>query len=746
MTETNKNEESSNVEATETNETVAETNDSETKAEVVEETTEAKAEETKTEEVKVEAVEEKTEESKTEEVEVKAVEEKKEEPKKKAHEIAEDSDEEVWVKLEDLEEESEYSLEQMTEMEGLYDRTFSQINEEEVVAGEIVTIGNKDVIIDIGFKTEGSISVEEFDNLEELKVGDSVKVYIQTMEDRHGNMILSRRKAEFMERWSELVAKAESEEIITGVCTRRIKGGIVVDLRGVDAFLPGSQIDVKPVRDFDALIGKEMEFKIAKVNEARKNIVVSHRALIEESLKGKRVETLEKIAKGVTLKGTVKNITDFGAFIDLGGVDGLLHITDLSWGRISHPSEVVSLDEELDVMITDYDEEKTRISLSLKLLKPQPWENMEARYNVNDIVKGKVVSITDYGAFVELEKGIEGLIHISEMSWSQHIKHPSKLLTVGEQVEAVILSIEPSDRKISLGLKQIEPDPWESLEDRFPIGSTHKGIVRNLTNFGAFVELEEGIDGLVHISDLSWTKKVRHPGEIVSKGQEIEVVVLSINREERRIALGHKQIDENPWDSFESQLSEGTSVKGAIIRMIDKGVIVEVLDGVEGFVPNSHLENDRNVQEGDILDLAVIEFSKDEKKIVFSQTEHLKKEESKLVDEYNEKESAKAEEAVEEVTETVEEVVEEETKTVTEEVVETVEEVVETVKEKTEDVVEAVKETVEDIVEDVQEAVEDIKEEVKEVTETATKEKAEEAPAETKDETSSEEKPKKEKK
>lgn len=707
MTETNKNEESSNVEATETNEPVAETNDSETKAEVVEETTEAKTEETKTEEVVAEAVEE-----------------KKEEPK--AQKIEEDSDEEVWVKLEDLEEESEYSLEQMTEMEGLYDRTFSQINEEEVVEGEIVTIGNKDVIIDIGFKTEGSIPLEEFDNIEELKVSDKVKVYIQTMEDRHGNIILSRRKAEFMERWSELVAKAESEEIITGVCTRRIKGGIVVDLRGVDAFLPGSQIDVKPVRDFDALIGQEMEFKIAKVNEARKNIVVSHRALIEESLKGKRVETLEKIEKGATLKGTVKNITDFGAFIDLGGVDGLLHITDLSWGRISHPSEVVSLDEELDVMITDFDEEKTRISLSLKLLKPQPWENMEARYNVNDIVKGKVVSITDYGAFVELEKGIEGLIHISEMSWSQHIKHPSKLLTVGEEVEAVILSIEPEDRKISLGLKQIEPDPWESLEDRFPIGSTHKGIVRNLTNFGAFVELEEGIDGLVHISDLSWTKKVRHPGEIVSKGQEIEVVVLSINREERRIALGHKQIDENPWDSFESQLSEGTSVKGAIIRMIDKGVIVEVLDGVEGFVPNSHLENDRNVQEGDVLDLAVIEFSKDEKKIVFSQTEHLKKEESKLVEEYNEKESSQAEETVEEA---------KEEQTVAEKVEETVEEAVE-----------AVKETVEEVVEEAKEVIEEVKEEVKEVVEAVSEEKAEETTSETEEKTSSEDETKKEEK
>lgn len=710
MVETNKNEESSNVEASET---VAETNDSETKAEVVEETTEAKSEETKTEEVAVEVDEEKTEEAKA-----KTVEEQKVEPEKKAHKILEDSEEEVWVKLEDLEEESEYNLEQMAEMEGLYDRTFSQINEEEVVTGEIVTIGNKDVIIDIGFKTEGSISVEEFDNLEELKVGDSVKVYIHLMEDRHGNMILSRRKAEFMERWSELVAKAESEEIITGVCIRRIKGGIVVDLRGVDAFLPGSQIDVKPVRDFDALIGKEMEFKIAKVNEARKNIVVSHRALIEESLKGKRSETLEKIAKGVVLKGTVKNITDFGAFIDLGGVDGLLHITDLSWGRISHPSEIVKLDEELDVMITDYDEEKTRISLSLKLLKPQPWENMEERYNINDIVKGKVVSITDYGAFIELEKGIEGLIHISEMSWSQHVKHPSKLLAVGEEVEAVILSIEPSDRKISLGLKQIEPDPWESLEERFTIGSIHKGIVRNLTNFGAFVELEEGIDGLVHISDLSWTKKVRHPGEIVSKGQEIEVVVLSISREERRIALGHKQIEENPWDNFESQLSEGTSVKGTVIRIIDKGVIVEVLDGVEGFVPNSHLENDRNVHEGDVLDLAVIEFSKDEKKIVFSQTEFLKNEESKLVKEYNENESEKAEKTVDKVTETIEEVVEEakeETKTVTEAV---------------EEVVEAAEKRLENIVDETKEVVEDIKETVKEVVDSISEEKVEEIPPE----------------
>ncbi|MCC7431754.1 30S ribosomal protein S1 [bacterium] len=548
------------------------------------------------------------------------------------------TDDEVWIKLSDVKNEKTYSDEKREEFEKLYSDTLSQITEDQVVSGRVVAIGGKEVTVDIGFKAEGVVPLEEFETKDGVKVGDEISVLIVSLEDRSGQLILSKKKADFMRHWDEIVKASETNETVVGRCIRRIKGGIVVDLGGVDAFLPGSQIDVKPIRDFDIFIGQNMEFKIAKVNEGRRNIVVTHRALIEEGLKGKRQDTLAKIEKGTVVKGTVKNITDFGAFIDLGGVDGLLHITDLSWGRINHPSEVVKLDQEIDVMITDFDENKGRISLSLKLLDAQPWENLGDRFHINDIVKGKVVSITDYGAFIELQKGIEGLIHISEMSWSQHIKHPSKVLSVGQEIEAVILSIEPSDRKISLGLKQIEPDPWDNLEEKFAIGSRHKGIVRNLTNFGAFVELDEGIDGLIHISDLSWTKKVRHPGEIVKKGQEVEVIILAINRDERRIALGHKQIDENPWDSLENQFAKGTPVEGKIVRIIDKGVIVEVLEGVEGFVPNSHLTESNKVKEGIVLELEVLEFNKEEKKIVFSQTQLVKKMEAKMVEEHKKKE------------------------------------------------------------------------------------------------------------
>ncbi|MDZ7376349.1 MAG: 30S ribosomal protein S1, partial [candidate division KSB1 bacterium] len=483
----------------------------------------------------------------------------------------------------------------------------------------------REVTVDIGFKSEGTIPIEEFSNPEELKVGSDIEVYIDTIEDSEGRLILSKRKVDFIHAWERILASYERGEIIQGKCTRRIKGGIVVDLGGVDAFLPGSQIDVKPIRNFDAYIGQTMDFKVVKVNNLRKNIVVSHRVLLEEEMKEQRQKILDNLAKGQILEGTVKNITDFGVFIDLGGVDGLLHINDLSWGRVSHPSEIVSYDETLKVVVLDFNEEKDRISLGLKQLQPHPWENVPSKYPVGSIVKGKVVNISDYGAFVELEKGVEGLIHISEMSWTQHIKHPSKILAVGEIVEAKVLNVDEAEKKISLGLKQLQPDPWDSLEQKYPVGSRHEGKVRNLTNFGAFVELEEGIDGLIHISDLSWTKKVRHPGEVVKKGDVIEVVVLNVDRQNRRISLGYKQTKENPWDKFETIYKPGTIVKGQIVRLIEKGVIVELPEVVDGFVPMSHLKKNNltkpadGYKVGDELELCVIEFNKDAKKIVLSE-------------------------------------------------------------------------------------------------------------------------------
>ncbi|MDZ7332685.1 MAG: 30S ribosomal protein S1, partial [candidate division KSB1 bacterium] len=478
------------------------------------------------------------------------------------------------VKLEELKDEKEYSNEEFDQLSKLYEETLSDYVEGEVVMGKILSVGTREVTVDIGFKSEGTIPIEEFSNPEELKVGSDIEVYIDTIEDSEGRLILSKRKVDFIHAWERILASYERGEIIQGKCTRRIKGGIVVDLGGVDAFLPGSQIDVKPIRNFDAYIGQTMDFKVVKVNNLRKNIVVSHRVLLEEEMKEQRQKILDNLAKGQILEGTVKNITDFGVFIDLGGVDGLLHINDLSWGRVSHPSEIVSYDETLKVMVLDFNEEKDRISLGLKQLQPHPWENVPSKYPVGSIVKGKVVNISDYGAFVELEKGVEGLIHISEMSWTQHIKHPSKILAVGEIVEAKVLNVDEAEKKISLGLKQLQPDPWDSLEQKYPVGSRHEGKVRNLTNFGAFVELEEGIDGLIHISDLSWTKKVRHPGEVVKKGDVIEVVVLNVDRQNRRISLGYKQTKENPWDKFETIYKPGTIVKGQIVRLIEKGVIV----------------------------------------------------------------------------------------------------------------------------------------------------------------------------
>ena len=529
------------------------------------------------------------------------------------------------VKYEDLEEEKEYSPEEFDELSKLYEETISDYIEGELVVGKILAIGDKDVTIDIGFKSEGTVQLDEFSRPAELKVGQDIEVYIENIEDADGQLILSRRKVDFIHSWERVLSSYENGDILPGKCVRRIKGGIVVDLNGVDAFLPGSQIDVKPIRDFDSFIGETIDFKVVKVNHLRKNIVVSHRVLIEEQMKGQRKKILDNLTKGQILDGSVKNITDFGVFIDLGGVDGLLHINDLSWGRVSHPSEIVSFDETIKVMVLDYNDDKDRISLGLKQLQPHPWENVTAKYPVGKAIQGKVVNISDYGAFIELEKGVEGLIHISEMSWTQHIKHPSKILAVGEIVEAKILNINEQEKKISLGLKQLEPDPWNTLEVKYPIGSRHEGKVRNLTNFGAFVELEEGIDGLIHISDLSWTKKIRHPAEVVKKGDAIEVVVLNVDRANRRISLGYKQVHDSPWNQFEDKFKPGAIVKGKIVRLIEKGVIAELPEVVDGFVPMSHLAKPNitkpsdGYKVGDDLELCVIEFNKEAKKIVLSE-------------------------------------------------------------------------------------------------------------------------------
>ncbi len=528
--------------------------------------------------------------------------------------------------LEDLDRlEEEYSEQEFESMAKFYEETLSDFVTGEVVVGKVLAVNDKEVAVDIGFKSEGAIPIEEFDNPADIAIGDDIEVYIDDVEDAEGFLVLSKKKADFMRVWAKINDSYEKGDTIQGRCVRRIKGGIVVDLNGVDAFLPGSQIDVRPIRDFDALIGQVMDFKIVKINNLRKNIVISHRVLVEQEMKGQRDKILHDLERGQILEGTVKNITDFGVFIDLGGVDGLLHINDLSWGRVAHPSEVVALDEKIKVVVLDYNEEKDRISLGLKQLQPHPWEDVENKYPVGSTVRGKVVSISDYGAFVELEKGVEGLIHISEMSWTQHIKHPSKILAVGEMVEARVLNILKDERKISLGLKQLEPDPWETLSERYPIGSWHTGKVRNLTNFGAFVELEEGIDGLIHISDLSWTKKIRHPGEVVKKGDEIEVVVLNVDRDNRRISLGYKQTQDNPWDSFEDKYRPTTRVEAKVVRLIEKGLIAELPEGVDGFVPMSQLAKTGlskpadGYQIDDPISLVVIEFNKENKKIVLSE-------------------------------------------------------------------------------------------------------------------------------
>lgn len=522
----------------------------------------------------------------------------------------------------------------------LYEGTLGTIHENEVIQGKVVSISGDDVSIDIGFKSEGIVNRSEFTNLPDLKPGDSVEVFLEKIEDKDGRPVLSRKRADFLRTWERLNNAFTTQEILQVKCLRRIKGGLVVDLLGIEAFLPGSQIDVRPVRDFDAYIDKMLDVRLVKITNPTENVIVSHKILLEEHLNEQRKVILDKLERGQILEGTVKAITDFGAFIDLGGVDGLVHITDLSWGRVNHPSEIVKLDQTLNVVVLDFDENKKRISLGLKQLQPHPWEKIDEKFAVGQRVSGKVVSLTDYGAFIEIEKGIEGLVHISEMSWTQHVKHPSQMVSMGQVVEAAILNIDKNEKKISLGMKQLEPDPWGMLLDKYPIGSIHKAIVRNITNFGVFVELEEGVDGLIHISDLSWTKKIRHPGEIVKKGDEIDVIVLSIDTDQRRISLGHKQLTDNPWEQFEEAYKNATETEGAITRIIEKGVIVELPLGVEGFVPTSQLSFAplRNVSEffkiGDKIPLKVIEFDKESKKIVLSAVEYLRSKEQGVVDQY----------------------------------------------------------------------------------------------------------------
>jgi small subunit ribosomal protein S1 len=537
----------------------------------------------------------------------------------------------------------EYSKEEFLTLANLYADSFKDVKEGEMVKAKIVRIQGDQIILDVGFKSEGSVSKQEFHESEEIKIGREIEVVLESVEDQEGNLVLSKARADFLKIWEKVVRAYDTGEILQGKIIKRIKGGMVVDLMGMEAFLPGSQIDIRPIRDFDAFVGQTMDFKVVKVNIPTENVVVSHKVLVEEEISGQRESILNSLEKGQILEGTVKAITDFGVFVDLGGVDGLVHITDLSWGRINHPNEVVKLDQVIKVVVTDFDEEKKRISLSLKKLLPHPWEDIDQKYKIGDKVSGRVVSLTDYGAFIEIEKGIEGLIHNSEMSWTQHIKHPSQVVAMGQVVEAVILSLDKDDKKISLGIKQLEPDPWESLMQKYPVGSKHTGVARNLTNFGVFVELEPGVDGLVHISDLSWTKKIRHPGEVVKKGEKLDVIVLSVEVDQRKISLGHKQVQNNPWDNFERIYSVGSATEGKVVRIIEKGLIAELPEKVDGFVPVTQLTTNKiknlanHFPVDDILNLKVIEFDKENKKIVLSAIAAMKEKSEDEIKNYLEK-------------------------------------------------------------------------------------------------------------
>ncbi|MDH6356330.1 30S ribosomal protein S1 [Parabacteroides sp. PF5-9] len=501
-----------------------------------------------------------------------------------------------------------------------YDDTLNKVNDKEVVMGTVTSMNKREVVVNIGFKSDGVVPMSEFRYNPELKVGDEVEVYIESQEDKKGQLILSHKKARATRSWDRVNEALEKDEIIKGFIKCRTKGGMIVDVFGIEAFLPGSQIDVKPIRDYDVFVGKTMEFKIVKINQEFKNVVVSHKALIEAELEQQKKDIISKLEKGQVLEGTVKNITSYGVFIDLGGVDGLIHITDLSWGRVSHPEEIVQLDQKINVVILDFDDEKKRIALGLKQLTPHPWDALDAELKVGDKVKGKVVVMADYGAFIEIAPGVEGLIHVSEMSWTQHLRSAQDFMKVGDEIEAVILTLDREERKMSLGIKQLKADPWEDIESRFPVGSKHTAKVRNFTNFGVFVEIEEGVDGLIHISDLSWTKKIKHPSEFTQIGADIEVQVLEIDKENRRLSLGHKQLEENPWDVFETIFTVGSIHEGTIIEVLDKGAVISLPYGVEGFATPKHLVKEDGSQAvvDEKLQFKVIEFNKEAKRIILS--------------------------------------------------------------------------------------------------------------------------------
>ncbi len=501
-----------------------------------------------------------------------------------------------------------------------YDKTLSNVNVGEVVEGTVTGVNKREVIVNVGFKSEGIIPVSEFRYNPDLKVGDKIEVYVESAEDKNGQLALSHKKARQLKSWDRVNEALEKDEIIKGYIKCRTKGGMIVDVFGIEAFLPGSQIDVKPIRDYDVYVDKTMEFKVVKINQEFRNVVVSHKALIEAELEAQKQVIMSKLEKGQILEGTVKNITSYGVFVDLGGVDGLIHITDLSWGRVNHPEEIVSLDQKINVVILDFDDQKKRIALGLKQLTPHPWEALDPNLKVGDKVKGRVVVMADYGAFVEIAPGVEGLIHVSEMSWSQHLRSAQEFMKVGDEVEAVILTLDREERKMSLGIKQLTPDPWENIETKYPVGTKCTAKVRNFTNFGVFVEIEEGIDGLIHISDLSWTKKVKHPGEFTQVGADIDVVVLEIDKENRRLSLGHKQLEENPWNGFEAQFPVESIHEGTITEMTDKGAVVALGENIEGFCPARQLvkEDGTTPKVGDKLNFKVIEFSKATKRITLS--------------------------------------------------------------------------------------------------------------------------------
>ena len=512
------------------------------------------------------------------------------------------------------------NLQSQEELEKAYDQTLGRVNNNEVVEGTVISINKREVVVNIGYKSDGIIPVSEFRYNPELTVGDVVEVYIENQEDKKGQLVLSHKKARASKSWERVNQALEAKEIVKGYIKCRTKGGMIVDVFGIEAFLPGSQIDVKPIRDYDVFVGKTMEFQVVKINQEFKNVVVSHKALIEAELEAQKQEIISKLEKGQVLEGTVKNITTYGVFIDLGGVDGLIHITDLSWGRVNDPHEIVELDQKLNVVILDFDEEKKRIALGLKQLTPHPWDALDAELKVGDKVTGKVVVMADYGAFVEIATGVEGLIHVSEMSWRQHLRSAQDFQKVGDDVEAVILTLDRTERKMSLGIKQLKADPWMDIEGKYPVGSKHTAKVRNFTNFGVFVELEEGVDGLIHISDLSWTKKIKHPSEFTQIGATVEVVVLEIDKENRRLSLGHKQLEENPWDVFETVFTDGSTHEGTIIELLDKGAVVQLEYGVEGFATPKHLvkEDGSQAQLNEKLTFKVIEFNKDSKRIILS--------------------------------------------------------------------------------------------------------------------------------